>query len=85
MRIICHAYTNFGILKHHIVKHCPIGHLDVFKGETNKSYIQIFKEYVGGKLDLKYYYVVDKTTGKTKSRLRHINNMKITREFNCGQ
>ena len=74
-----------GILQQHIVHHYPIGHLDIIKGETSKSAIKIFKEYIANKLDLKFYMLKDKKTNKIRTRLLHFNNGKVTyRKENRG-
>ncbi len=53
-----------------------MGQLHIFKGETSKSLVEIYKEYTGNILDLKCYIVSDKSTSKTKTKLQHINKNK---------
>lgn len=71
--------NNVGILRSVVTKHYPIGYVKIIKGETSKSTIEIFKEYIGSKLDLKVYLIRSKASGKVKKRLLHINpnNKKI--------
>lgn len=66
-----------GILKQHITHHYPIGHLEIIKGETSKSAIKIFKEYIANKLDLKFYILKDKKTNKIRTKLLHFSDGKI--------
>ena len=68
---------SFGILRNVKVHHYPIGSVKVYQGETKKSFITIFKEYIGKNLDLKFYLIKSKGDNKTKSRLLHIYNGKI--------
>ena len=82
MRINKHNFVNFGILKKHVVKSNAIGDLHIFNGETSKSTIRIFKEYIRKQLDLKYYYIEDKYTGEIRSRLQHIYKNNVIRERN---
>lgn len=65
---------SFGIFKQRIRKDSFVGHLDIIKGETKYSAIEVFKEYVRNKLDLKFIVARNKTTGKSKFKLIHYNN-----------
>lgn len=58
------------------IKNYPIGKLEIIKGETKDSYITIYKEYIKGMLDLKYYLIKSKIGQMFRSRLKHINNGK---------
>ena len=66
-----------GIFKHHTTNYYPIGRLEIIKGETNKSTIEIFKEYIANKLDLKFYILRDKKTNKLRTRLLHLRDGKV--------
>jgi hypothetical protein len=73
-----------GILQNYIIKSYPIGHLKILKGETSKSAITIFKEYIANKLDLKFYVIKDRNTKKIRTRLIHINNGRIVYKRDRG-
>ena len=73
-----------GILQQYITRHYPIGHLKILKGETSKSAITIFKEYIANKLDLKFYVIKDRSTKEIRTRLIHINNGRIAYKRDRG-
>ena len=72
------SYTpSFGIFKQRIRKESFIGHLDIIKGETKDNVIEVFREYLRNKLDLKFIQVRNKGTGKSKFKLIHYEDGQI--------
>ena len=85
MKINRPSPVNFGILNRHIVRRFPtLGYIDIFKGETSKSLIEIYKEHTLDKLDLKFYLIKNKFTGKIRSRIQHLSDNKVVKEVNRG-
>ena len=71
----------FGILRKHVVKSYPIGYLDIVEGNFKNYDITIYKEFLMGKLDLKFYLVKDKIHNIIRSRLQHIDKGKVIKQI----
>ena len=61
--------VSFGVLNRRITDFYLTGKLDMWKGETKKSTIEIFKEFINNKLSSKYCILKDKETGNVVTKI----------------